>query len=220
MGRLYPGLPPFTTPQDFMPAGVFPLVICTTRERLAKMLTVLHEGGKAGLAPLVWDDPDSGPDFDTLDHIQDLVQALAYLQNPQDSPCYPSADPCRPPFWDDEDAVGEGSIEPLPRCEDPTAEPWYNNIADWLISSFLAATATPGAAIAYKTLAPKVRLALRTGPNGAPARVLVNGILLGIVDTVAPEASGLLNVLLDLDEIRRTHSLPELVQIVIEHAGA
>lgn len=55
-------------------------------------------------------------------------------------------------------------------------QPWYEELADWIIAGFLAYTFTYQAAIVYTTTVPKLRVAFRTGNIGALFRVLINGI--------------------------------------------
>lgn len=55
-------------------------------------------------------------------------------------------------------------------------QPWYEQLADWIIAGFLAYTFTYQAAIVYTTTVPKLRVAFRTGNIGALFRVLINGI--------------------------------------------
>lgn len=204
----YADVPPLTPSQDAMPAdGVFPIIICTTRDRAAKILSVLH-AGMGVFASRRYDDPDT-PD-DTMEAIQDLLLALAYIDDPAGSPCYPD-NTCQAPYWHDDD------VDTAAACQDVDGEPWYTNVADWAITSFLVATGHPGAAVTYKTAAPRVRLAFRGGPQGTAARILADDVLIGIVDTYAPVRQ-IIQAIVDLDSIRRQHNLPDIVRLIVQHA--
>ena len=209
----YTNVPPLTPSQDAMPAdGVFPLIICTTRDRASKMLSVIHEGMRV-FATRQYNDPDQADD--TMEAVQDLLLALAYIDDPASSPCYPS-NTCQAPYWHDDD-VDTAAAD----CEhEDNEEPWYTNAADWVITSFLAATGRPGAAIAYKTAAPRVRLAFRGGPDGAIARILADDVLIGVVDTYVPGSRQVIQAIVDLDKARRDFGLPDIVKLVVAHGSA
>lgn len=70
-----------------------------------------------------------------------------------------------PPDWETPDDL-DGQPE----------QPWYEDLADWIIQGFLAVTFTPEAAIVYQATVPKLRVAIRTGNLGALFRVLINGV--------------------------------------------
>jgi microcystin-dependent protein len=70
-----------------------------------------------------------------------------------------------PPFAEDAD-----ELDGEPKQE------WYVDLEDWIIEGFLAVTFSPAAAIVYRTIVPKMRLALRSGSIGAAFRVLLNGV--------------------------------------------
>lgn len=77
------------------------------------------------------------------------------------------------PYWEDEDnvdgvsAVGE----------------FFEWVADWVLTAFIAVTFTPQAAIIYRTFVPRARLAFRTGNWGMLVEILVDGVLALVVDT-------------------------------------
>lgn len=84
------------------------------------------------------------------------------------------------PYWDDAATAagaGEGTV-------------WgYENILDWGITAFLAiAAGAPGAAMFYKTTAPKVRLAFKSHDLGALAHIFIDGILAAAIPTMSTEA--------------------------------
>src|SRR5512147_1979570 len=70
-----------------------------------------------------------------------------------------------PPDWEAPDDL-DGEPE----------QPWYEDLADWIIAGFLAITFTPQAAIVYQSTVPRLRIAIRTGDLGALFRVLINGV--------------------------------------------
>lgn len=70
---------PYAIPQnqDTLPEGVFLLPVCTTRERLTKTLAALvYARGR------LW------RDHIEYDHMIDILAALAFIDNPNLSPCY------------------------------------------------------------------------------------------------------------------------------------
>lgn len=71
---------------DILPEGEFLLPICTTRERLGKILTVLWEGREN--LPQVDGDPLSGANVDNIDYLNDILQALAFINDPENAGCY------------------------------------------------------------------------------------------------------------------------------------
>jgi hypothetical protein len=86
-----------------------------------------------------------------------------------------------PPYWDEDDG-GDADGDDL-----STAFPWYENLSDWIVTAFLAASFGPGAATTFVTTARKLRLWFRTRDYGAIVRVLVDGLQVGEVDTYSPE---------------------------------
>lgn len=65
-------------------------------------------------------------------------------------------------------------------------QPWYDTLADWIITGFLAVTFTPQAGIVYATTIPKMRVALRTGNIGAAFKVLLNNLEIWTGDSYGP----------------------------------
>lgn len=81
------------------------------------------------------------------------------------------------PFWDDadgDDATGD---------EIDSGFPWYEDLADFVVTAFLATSFTPAAAIEFVTIARKFRLAFRTRNYGAIVNIFLNGVLQPSVDT-------------------------------------
>lgn len=94
--------------------------------------------------------------------------------------CVSETDNDDAPYWDDaETAAGEGE-----------GTVWgYENIVDWGITAFLAVAAgAPGAAMFYKTTAPRVRLAFKSNDLGALAHIFIDGILAAAIPTASTEA--------------------------------
>lgn len=88
------------------------------------------------------------------------------------------------PYWDDQTKADDemSAIEQI----------WYGNwiegefvesVGTFLIAGFVAYAATPAAAIFFLTLAPRFRLAWRTGSLGGIIRVIIDGADYGTVDT-------------------------------------
>lgn len=102
-----------------------------------------------------------------------------------------------PPFYESDETADD---EQLPDS------PWYEDIADWVISAFLATTFTTGAAIVYQTTIPRLRLAFRTGDLGAIVRVLLNDLEIWTGSTNAP-VSGLLEQILDVQDFAEANEL-------------
>lgn len=95
------------------------------------------------------------------------------------------------PFWDDEDGADADDEEPVGDQE------WYGvlvgestfqeQLEDWAIAAFVAIAATPAAAIAFLTIAPKFRLAFKTANWGAIVKIFIDASEYGTVDTYAVE---------------------------------
>jgi len=94
------------------------------------------------------------------------------------------------PYWDDGDADDADDQAP------PDDQPWYGvlvgestwqeQIEDWVIAAFVAFAATPAAAIAFLTIAPKFRLAFKQHDLGGIVRIFINASEVAQVDTYAP----------------------------------
>ena len=116
---------------------------------------------------------------------------------------------CEFPFWDEytrQPAVDEDCDEP-----DSDAQEQFWNVADWIITGFIAVTATPGAAITYQTLAPKVRILLERRTLGAVADFFVNGVLVSSVDTsTGTGAPGeLIENIIDISDLIESGAVPD-----------
>lgn len=103
------------------------------------------------------------------------------------------------PYWEDaETAAGEGE-----------GTQW-GYIGDWAITAFLATAGSPGAALFYKTLAPKARLAFKTADLNGIAEILVDGIIAFVLNTATdvPGVEEIVEVVIDLVDFASANSLP------------
>jgi hypothetical protein len=85
------------------------------------------------------------------------------------------------PYWDDED--GDDADDTTPEL----TSPWYEDVADWIVTGFLATTFEPSAAIAFVSTIRKARLLFRARDYGGIVRILIDGIADPLlVDTYSP----------------------------------
>lgn len=107
------------------------------------------------------------------------------------------------PYWDDADSLaGEGEGE---------GEKWgFDEVADWIVSAFLATSVHPAAGLFYKTVIPKGRIAFRSHDFGALVHILIDGILGLEVDTASsvPGVEEIIEVEIDFEQFAADHSLP------------
>jgi hypothetical protein len=109
-----------------------------------------------------WEQDGEMTPAETAEYFLDMWQA--YTKNVNE-----------PPDWtNSEDVDGEPE------------QPWYDELADWIITGFLAVTFTPQAAIVYQSTVPRLRVAFRTGDIGALFRVLINGVEVWSGDSYSP----------------------------------
>lgn len=92
------------------------------------------------------------------------------------------------PYWDD----AEDSDDQAP----PDTQVWYGdiiggsfveNVENWTIAGFIAAAGQPAAALYFLTIAPRFRLAWKTGDIGGIVRVFIDAEDYGTVDTSGSE---------------------------------
>lgn len=114
----------------------------------------------------------------------------------------------QPPFWDDTDASDADDEAPI------SGSTWYEDIADVIVTAFLATSFTPGAAIKFVTTARKFRLLFRSRNYGAIANIFLDGLFQTAVDTYAA-APGITAV-----DIVVPPGMPAAVNLRIEHSGA
>jgi len=80
------------------------------------------------------------------------------------------------PYWDDENADDTGDSE-------TDGFPWYEEISDWVVASFLASSGVGGAAFEFVTIARQFRLAFRKRDYGAIINIFLDGNPIAQVDT-------------------------------------
>jgi len=85
------------------------------------------------------------------------------------------------PYWDDAD--GGDAPDELPADE----QPWYEQLADWAVTAFLAVSFGPDAAVSFVTTAQKLRIFFRTRDYGAIAQIFMDDDPVATVDTYSPE---------------------------------
>lgn len=145
-----------------------------------------------------WWNWDTGGNENEAKAIATYWRNLLYIGVDED--CGSSSDEDEAPFWDDiESAAGAGA-----------GTRWgYEDIADWAITAFLAVAGQPGAALFYKTTAPKVRLAFKSHDLGAVADVFIDGIFAFAINTVSsiPGVDEVIEAEVDLVDFATTHSL-------------
>jgi hypothetical protein len=117
------------------------------------------------------------------------------------------------PYWDSD----ESADDELPADEQTwygfTSGSFVEDIADWVLTGFIAASTNLSAAILYKTYVPRMRLAFRTGDWGGLIRITVDGIEAVRVNTMT-EIEGIIEVPLIIDAVSST--LIEQAEILIE----
>lgn len=91
------------------------------------------------------------------------------------------------PYWDD--------AQDLDDQEPASEQEWYGifdgsfheTVENFVIAGFIAYSGNVGAAITFLTIAPRFRLAWKTGDLGGIIRVIIDGSDAGTVDTFADE---------------------------------
>lgn len=119
-----------------------------------------------------------------------------------------------PPYWD----TASDADDELP----PGEQSWYGifdgefheTVENFVISGFIALAGAPGAAIAFLTIAPKFRLAWKTGNLGGIIRIFIDANDYGTVDTYSAD-EGILTKDFFADTDSDTH---EIIQ-VLEDSG-
>ena len=95
------------------------------------------------------------------------------------------------PFWDEPGDVGEtataeeqgwyGKVDDAEAAADEIT--WQENLAIWIFTGLIAVTATPAAAIFYRTVAPRFVLAIKARDIGEIIRIIVDGAEVRRIDT-------------------------------------
>lgn len=91
------------------------------------------------------------------------------------------------PYWDDQSDLDDQ--------EPPTDQQWYGifdgtfqeTVENFIIAGFIAYSGNIGAAITFLTIAPRFRLAWKTGDVGGVIRMFIDGADAGTVDTFSAE---------------------------------
>lgn len=118
------------------------------------------------------------------------------------------------PYWDDAQAasgVGEGTVWE-----------YLGAAADWVVTGFLAIAVSPGAALFYKTVIPRGRIAFQASDLGALARILIDGIFAVEISTLTsiPGANEIIEVEIDFQKFAQDHGLSGLERTIrIEKAA-
>lgn len=118
------------------------------------------------------------------------------------------------PYWDDGADVDD--VEPgndqrwYGEVTDPEAPPgeldFVENAAVWAFTGFLAVAATPAVAILFRTIAPKMIIATRTGDFGAIIRIILDGEEKARVDT-SVSSGEIINTPIEGNPLLETHDL-------------
>lgn len=111
------------------------------------------------------------------------------------------------PYWAEADAASDAG-----------AGNNWEYIGDWAITAFLATAGSPGAALIYRTLVSKARIAFKTQDAGDIADVFIDGILALSIPT-ASAVSGVAEIIeanVDLVQFAIDHDLPAGVERVIQ----
>jgi len=120
------------------------------------------------------------------DEIQLAQDRAALLKDMFGNPAECATPDAPAPYWDDAEDVDDEAP--------PGDEIWYGeivsgsfveNLENWAIAGFIAAAGNPAAALYFLTIAPRFRLAFRTGDLGGIVRVFIDAEDYGTVDTSA-----------------------------------
>jgi len=120
------------------------------------------------------------------DAIQQAQDRAALLKDMFGNPLECATPDAPAPYWDDTEDVDDE----LP----PDEEIWYGeivsgdfveNLENWAIAGFIAAAGNPAAALYFLTIAPRFRLAFKTGDIGGIIHVFIDAEDYGTVDTSA-----------------------------------
>lgn len=88
------------------------------------------------------------------------------------------------PYWDDAaDADSEAPAAEQVWYGEIIGGDFHEKIEDWAIAGFIAAAGQPAAAVYFLTVAPRFRLAWKTGDIGGIVRVFIDAEDYGTVDT-------------------------------------
>ncbi len=129
-------------------------------------------------------------DYQYIELVNGALLDLCYPGNfEQDGDATP--DECADAFWLMYDEYTKPVVE-APGWEDEEdvdgtpSQPWYNDLADWIIEAFLAISGFPQAAIIYSTSIPKLRVAIQNHDLGSLIKILLNNVEMYTGDTYDP----------------------------------
>jgi len=92
------------------------------------------------------------------------------------------------PYWDSaEDADDESPADVQAWYGEIVSGSFHENLENWAIAGFIAAAGQPAAAVYFLTIAPRFRLAWKTGDVGGIVRIFIDAEDYGTVDTNADE---------------------------------
>jgi len=158
------------------------------------------------LLPSTWDG-----DADAKQMAQDRA---ALLKDMFGNPLECAATDVPAPYWDDaEDSDDEAPPDTQIWYGDIVSGSFVENVENWAIAGFIAAAGQPAAALYFLTIAPRFRLAWKTGDIGGIVRVFIDAEDYGTVDTSAG-AEGILT----MDIIPTTEADTHTVLLVKEGA--
>jgi len=121
-----------------------------------------------------------------VDAIQEAQDRAALLKDMFGNPLSCAGSEVEPPYWD--------SVTDVEDEATPETQTWYGQyvsgtftevLENWTIAGFIALSGNPAAAVAFLTIAPKFRLAFKTGDIGGIVRIFIDAEDMGTVDTFA-----------------------------------
>jgi len=143
---------------------------------------------------------------------QDRAQLLKDMfANPEGCPIADAPTP----YWDSDDDVDD--IAPV------ADQTWYGrveggdfveDIADWVLTGFIAAAGGIDAAIAYRTIVPRARVAFRRGEFGEVIRIFADGVQMLELDTSSAEVGEVIETTYALSDSTEPLETPVTLTIV------
>lgn len=134
----------------------------------------------------------------TVPEIWSWMEAQSHIDAPWNAECWPGVMDDDAPYWenaDDSDADRGGSTS------------HWGYIGEWVIDGFLARTPVIGNLLTYATVVNNAYLQFRRSGLGGLANVLIDEVPVAVVDTYLPGASDILEIALDLVQIRNDNTL-------------
>lgn len=84
------------------------------------------------------------------------------------------------PYWDEADGSDAGETF------DPDAQPWYDDLAEVVITAFLSTLVTPAAAVTFVTVTRRLRIAFRKNNYSGIFKLFIDGDEVATVDAYSP----------------------------------